>query len=79
HDTMTGVLRGLGSSFVPMIVTVGGVCVTRIIWIYTIFQVSAYHTLEMLFIVYPISWIITSAILFVCYFVLAKKKLPKEA
>ncbi|MBQ5436146.1 MAG: MATE family efflux transporter [Firmicutes bacterium] len=79
HDTMTGVLRGLGSSFVPMIVTVGGVCVTRIIWIYTIFQVPAYHTLEMLFIVYPISWIITSAILFVCYFVLAKKKLPKEA
>ncbi|MBR0139300.1 MAG: MATE family efflux transporter [Firmicutes bacterium] len=76
HDTMTGVLRGLGSSFVPMAVTVFGVCVTRIIWIYTVFQIPAYHSLEMLFIVYPISWIITSAMLFVCYGILARKKLP---
>jgi putative MATE family efflux protein len=75
HDTMTGVLRGLGSSFVPMLVTVVGVCVTRIIWIYTIFQMPRFHSLEMLYIVYPISWIITSAMLFVCYLVLAKKKL----
>lgn len=57
-DITTGTLRGMGKSVLPMIVSILGVCVFRIAWIYTIFQVPRFHTLEWLFISYPISWII---------------------
>ena len=62
-DVTTGVLRGLGSSMTPMIISVLGVCGMRIGWIYTFF--AAHHTPQMLFISYPISWIVT----FVCQLV----------
>lgn len=60
-DVMTGTIRGIGVSFTPMVITVLGVCVFRIGWIYTVFASPAYHTLEMLYISYPISWILTFA------------------
>lgn len=59
-DVTTGALRGLGASFVPMVICVLGVCVFRIGWIYTVFQV--YHTPQCLYISYAISWAIT----FIC-------------
>jgi len=58
-DTMTGTLRGMGRSVSPMVITVIGVCVMRIAWIYTIFRIPEYHTLECLFVSYPISWLLT--------------------
>lgn len=58
-DVTTGALRGLGASFVPMLICVLGVCGFRIGWIYTIFQLPGFHTPECLYISYPISWIIT--------------------
>lgn len=70
-DTMTGTLRGMGRSVSPMIITVISVCVMRIVWIYTIFRIPEYHTLECLFISYPISWILAFAaelILFICVY-----------
>ena len=58
-DVTTGVLRGLGSSLVPMLISIMGVCVLRIGWIVTIFQVPQYHTPECLFLSYPVSWAVT--------------------
>lgn len=58
-DTMTGAMRGLGVSVEPLVITVLGVCVSRIAWIYTIFQIPAYHTLEWLYLSYPLSWALT--------------------
>lgn len=78
HDTMTGVLRGLGQSFIPMCVTVFGVCIVRIIWIYTIFRIPAFHTVRMLFLAYAVSWIITSGLLILLYMIIKKKVLPEE-
>ena len=79
HDVSTGILRGLGASFVPMVVTVFGICVFRVVWIFTIFRIPRFHTLEMLYITYPISWIITFAMLTVCYHNVMKKKLNQNA
>ena len=56
-DVTTGVLRGLGSSLTPMVISVLGVCGFRIGWIYTVF--AAHHTPETLFVSYPISWLLT--------------------
>lgn len=57
-DITTGMLRGMGKSVLPMIVSVLGVCVFRVVWIFTIFDIDRFHTLWWLFISYPISWTI---------------------
>ena len=77
-DVMTGVIRGLGNSIVPMLITVLGVCGIRLLWIFTVFQ--TYHTQFILYISYPISWIIsfvTEMIAFVIIFGKMKKKLAR--
>lgn len=71
-DTLVGALRGIGSSLVPMLVSVFGVVGVRILWIFTIF--GKYHTLAVLYISYPVSWFITLSVHLVCYLVLRKKK-----
>lgn len=61
-DVTSGALRGLGASFSPMLISVLGVCGMRIGWIMTIFRIPEYHTLNCLYISYPISWVITFAL-----------------
>lgn len=58
-DMFTGALRGMGESLVPMIMAVAGICGFRILWASTIFQLPAFHTPEILYLVYPISWVLT--------------------
>ena len=58
-DVTTGALRGLGASMAPMLISVLGVCGLRLGWIYTIFRDPRFHSLESLFISYPISWTLT--------------------
>ena len=60
-----GMVRGLGNSWLPMVVTIFGACVMRIVWIYTIFAWK--HTLPALYVSYPISWVITAAMHVVCF------------
>lgn len=76
-DTTTGSMRGIGSSVIPMIITVVGVCVMRIVWIYTVFALPQYHTFSGLFISYPISWILTFAALFISFTVVMRRKEKK--
>ena len=65
-DTAVGLLRGMGSSVAPMIASVMGVCVLRIVWILVIFPISP--TLTMLYLSYPVSWIVTFAVHMLFYF-----------
>lgn len=58
-DTITGSLRGLGYSTLPMLISMFGVVAFRIVWLMTIFKVPAYHTLDCVYVSYPISWIFT--------------------
>jgi len=77
-DVMTGCLRGIGKSVSAMVVTIAGVCGFRILWIYTVFQIPAFHNLKCLFMSYPISWFITFAIQWVYYMICTKKILRSE-
>ena len=72
-DTMVGSIRGIGYSVLPMLVSLTGACLFRIIWIFTIFQWR--HTLLTLYISYPASWVLTATAHIVCFF-LIRKKLP---
>ena len=74
-DVMTGVMRGLGYSVLPMIVSLTGACAFRVIWIYTVFRMN--HTLSALYISYPISWTLTFSVHLIC-FVIAYHKLKKQ-
>jgi len=76
-DVMVGSLRGLGYSVMPMIVSLVGVCALRLVWIFTVFQQEAFHTIEMLYITYPISWAITVAAHTVC-FLIVRRKLKRQ-
>lgn len=70
-DVSVGVLRGMGYSMLPMIVTLTGVCVFRVIWVFTVFQ--AERTQFSLYISYPISWMMTSIVQIVIYLVVRRK------
>ena len=71
-DVMVGLLRGMGSSVMPMVVSVMGACVFRLFWIAVIFPFNP--TLTMLYLSYPVSWIITFSIHLACYFAVKRKK-----
>ncbi len=75
-DVMVGQLRGIGYSIMPMIVSLTGACLLRIVWIMTVFAVPEFHTLTVLYISYPVSWLATFATHMACYLVVVRK-LPK--
>ena len=64
-DVMVGSIRGMGYSIMPMIVSLLGACGLRVVWIFTIFQLS--RSLETLYISYPITWTVTLLVHFVCF------------
>ena len=70
-EVAVGALRGIGRSTLPMLVSVFGVVGVRVVWIFTIFR--ARHTLFTLYVSYPVSWLITLAVHFVCYFAVRGK------
>lgn len=71
-DVMVGALRGIGYSVMPMIVSMLGACGLRLLWIATVFQV--YHTTDMLYLSYLVSWIITELVHMICFAYLYRKK-----
>ena len=71
-DVTTGAVRGLGASFVTMVISVIGVVGIRVGWIMTVF--AKYHTPEMLFITYLITWIITFIAQFIAFLIVYNKK-----
>ena len=74
-EVLVGQLRGLGKSLVPMFISVLGICAFRAFWIYTIFAID--HDWLTLFISYPVSWILTSVLQFICYRLILKN-IPKN-
>lgn len=49
--------RGMGNSLLAMLVNLSGNCIFRIVWIWTVFR--AFHTLTVLYLIYPVSWAIS--------------------
>lgn len=62
---LSGALRGAGKVLVPMLLTCGGVCSLRIVWVFTVGRM--YPGIESIMLSYPVSWGIT-AILFIIYY-----------
>ena len=71
-DVIVGSIRGMGFSIMPMIVSFTGACLFRIIWIFTVFQMSP--SLERLYVSYPISWALTFTVHLLCFNFVAKPR-----
>lgn len=74
-DCMVGSLRGLGYSMIPMFVSLTGACGFRILWVFTVF--AAYHSLDVLYVSYPVSWAITAAAHMVTFHKI-RRKIPRQ-
>jgi Na+-driven multidrug efflux pump len=75
-DVCTGVLRGMGKAIVSTVISLIGACLMRMVWLWTVFP--AKPTLEIVFVSYPISWVLTTAVSFAVIQVLLKKKLSVQ-
>ena len=58
-DVLCGILKGLGYSLTPMIVSLTGVCGLRVLWVLAIFPMEAMNTHVGLCLSYPVSWTVT--------------------
>lgn len=72
-NVLVGALRGMGYATFPMIVSLMGSCIFRIVWLQTIFRLEQFHKIETVYVVYPISWILTIVAHVVTYLVVRKK------
>lgn len=69
---LSGALRGAGKVLVPMLLTCGGVCSLRLIWLFTVGRMVP--GIDTIMCGYPVSWSIT-AVLFIIYYL---KKFPRS-
>ena len=64
-EVLSAVLRGAGDAARPVIIIGLGICLLRIIWIGTLFVM--HHTLFVLCMCYPVSWIVTGLAMLIYY------------
>lgn len=70
-DLFPGPMRGMGHSAVPMLLSIIGTVGTRIVWIFWVFP--SHRSLAVLFISYPVSWILSILMQVVCFYFVRKK------
>ena len=68
-EILSGAIRGAGEALQPMLITCIGVCGLRVVWI--LLMVPYWHTMQMVAMNYPVSWVIT-AVIFVIYYLRGK-------
>lgn len=66
-EILSGAIRGAGESFQPMLITCFGVCGLRIIWLALVGFIPAMHSMQMVAMNYPITWVIAAAVFIVYY------------
>ncbi len=65
QEVMSGILRGMGLSFISMLISLVGICLFRIIWLSTVFVEFGF--IETIYLSYPISWIIVAVVDIICF------------
>ena len=59
-EVLSGIIRGAGDSFVPMVITLFCVCVLRLAWLFA--AAPRWHDVLAVLACYPITWTLTSAL-----------------
>lgn len=71
YEILGSVLRGMGKSMLPAVITIIGSVCFRIAWLLTVFAQN--HTLETLYLVYPVSWILTGSMMLTAFLITVRK------
>lgn len=72
YEVPAAVMRGYGHSLTPALEALFGTCAVRIIWLFTVFRASP--TLPTLYLVYPVTWIITTILTCTSLFVILRRQ-----
>ncbi len=78
-DTFTSLLRGLCKPMLATVISIFGICVLRIVWLYTVF--AHFNTLTSIYFSYPVTWSVTGialAIEFAVVFAKCKRESEKS-
>ncbi len=75
-ETFFALINGLGKSIYSTVVTIFGVVVVRMGWL--ILFARKIGTVQAIIFTYPLSWIMTSLIYIIVYFIIKKKYLKEE-
>jgi Na+-driven multidrug efflux pump len=75
-DCMSGALRGMGYSVIPMLVSLSSICGVRTLWVFFIFPIEKMHTIRGLLLSYPVTWSLASVI-FISLAIYAYRKIKK--
>ncbi len=70
-DLLSGGMRGMGNSLAPMLIICFGVCIFRVVWLFT--AVPLNNNIITIVLSYPISWILTSIVMIIYYLHWSKK------
>lgn len=71
YEICGSVLRGLGHSMLPAVITIFGTCVLRIVWVNTV--CVWVRDISKVFIVYPVSWAVTGVVVVTAFVVIYGK------
>jgi Na+-driven multidrug efflux pump len=75
-EILSGALRGMGNSLVPMLLTSIGVCGLRVLWIFI--AVPKRPEIKTVIFSYPLSWAVTSVLFIIYYMHFWKKRKNKD-
>ena len=64
-NTLGGYIRGTGESFKPMLISMFGMCLFRLVYLYVALDIK--NELDILFLCYPISWTVTFVVMFIYF------------
>lgn len=67
-EVISGTVRAMGFVVAPTLMTCGGVCVLRLLWLF--FAVPSNRTITMILFSYPLSWVVTSILFYLYYWYL---------
>ena len=77
-DCLASLERGLGESNLPALVSFIGICVVRVVYVFTIFMLPEMHQMMYLYLAYPVSWFITAIAHGICLYFVARKRVFKK-
>ncbi len=75
YEVSGSYMRALGYSMTPMILTIFGTCVLRLLWIYT--YAAKHPSFETLMGIYPITWVITGIMVITAALIVQRKAFKK--
>lgn len=73
-EVLSGYLRGQGCSMMPMISSLFGACVFRILWIELVFPIPFFHSLSGIVLSWPASWVLVIGLHLVTLYAFNRKK-----